>query len=626
MKPLPLLVALAAAISGGTLCAQTPPLINYQGRVAVDHVNFDGTGQFKFALVNGTGTAGFWSNTGAFPIPSEPPAAVSLTVTKGLYSVLLGDTSLGATMAAIPASVFSQPDLRLRVWFSDGVNGFQLLTPDQRLAPTAYLADGTVGSATLADGSITPSKIATGAVTANAIGGGAINVSHLGVPASPSLGQVLGYDGTDLAWTAPGGTGAGWILGGNGGTTPTNFLGTTDNQNLVLKTNSIERLRLTTGGDLLIQKPDTFPTFSTRNGLGVYGIGGAFDDVGKLFASTNVLGPVLYGQSGGGLGSKSSTNVETLALRWDGNGNVGIGADSPSHRLSVAGGPAWTSNGWIGTVALPNAAAIGWGANLAGQQFGMGHSAGGFYMFRTASTLGSAASPAIYDLVISDSGNVGIGVFAPGSKLDIAAQDSLRVTGFQPFITLRDSSAGNARARVQSVAGNLVFETESYISGNNGNNYAQLGSDGSFSVKSLTIRGGADLAEPFQMKEEELEKGSVVVIDDEHPGRLKRSSVAYDTRVAGIISGANGVNPGIALHQEGVIEGGQNVALSGRVYVHADATGAPIKPGDLLTTSDTPGHAMKVTEHGRSQGAVIGKAMSSLKEGKGMVLVLVTLQ
>ncbi len=145
-------------------------------------------------------------------------------------------------------------------------------------------------------------------------------------------------------------------------------------------------------------------------------------------------------------------------------------------------------------------------------------------------------------------------------------------------------------------------------------------------VRTLRITGGADLAEPFEMKEEELEKGSVVVIDDEHPGRLKRSRSAYDMRVAGIISGANGVNPGIALQQEGPLEGGQNVALSGRVYVQADASGGPIKPGDLLTSSDTPGHAMKVTEHVRAQGAVIGKAMSSLKEGTGMVLVLVTLQ
>ena len=58
----------------------------------------------------------------------------------------------------------------------------------------------------------------------------------------------------------------------------------------------------------------------------------------------------------------------------------------------------------------------------------------------------------------------------------------------------------------------------------------------------------------------------------------------------------------------------------------AAAASGPIKPGDLLTTSDTPGCAMKVTDHGKAQGAILGKAMGSLNEGKGMVLVLVSLQ
>ena len=58
----------------------------------------------------------------------------------------------------------------------------------------------------------------------------------------------------------------------------------------------------------------------------------------------------------------------------------------------------------------------------------------------------------------------------------------------------------------------------------------------------------------------------------------------------------------------------------------ADASKHPIQPGDLLTTSDTPGHSMKVTDHGKAQGAILGKAMSSLEQGKGLVLVLVTLQ
>jgi hypothetical protein len=96
--------------------------------------------------------------------------------------------------------------------------------------------------------------------------------------------------------------------------------------------------------------------------------------------------------------------------------------------------------------------------------------------------------------------------------------------------------------------------------------------------------------------------------------------------VAGIVSGANGINPGISLHQEGALEAGKNVALSGRVYALADATSGPIKPGDLLTTSTIPGHAMKAADHLRAQGALLGKAMTPLPSGSGMVLVLVTLQ
>ena len=80
------------------------------------------------------------------------------------------------------------------------------------------------------------------------------------------------------------------------------------------------------------------------------------------------------------------------------------------------------------------------------------------------------------------------------------------------------------------------------------------------------------------------------------------------------------------LRQEGVFDDGRNVALSGRVYVKADATQGSIRPGDLLTTSERAGHAMKVTDPTRSQGAILGKAMSALTDGTGLVLVLVSLQ
>jgi hypothetical protein len=145
---------------------------------------------------------------------------------------------------------------------------------------------------------------------------------------------------------------------------------------------------------------------------------------------------------------------------------------------------------------------------------------------------------------------------------------------------------------------------------------------------SVTITGGSDLAEPFPITggENAIPQGAVVVIDDAHPGQLKLSGQPYDTHVAGVVSGANGIKPGIQMQQEGLLEGGQNVALTGRVYVQANASNGAIRPGDMLTTSATPGYAMKVTDHARAQGAILGKAMTGLSEGKGMVLVLVTLQ
>ncbi|HEV2328697.1 MAG TPA: hypothetical protein VGY56_07920 [Verrucomicrobiae bacterium] len=148
------------------------------------------------------------------------------------------------------------------------------------------------------------------------------------------------------------------------------------------------------------------------------------------------------------------------------------------------------------------------------------------------------------------------------------------------------------------------------------------------SVASLTIRGGADLAEPFPMSaaQSEMQPGCVVVIDDQHPGQLKLSDQPYDTRVAGVVSGANGIHPGIQMQQQGLLGGGKNVALTGRVYVRVDASYGAIRPGDFLTTSATPGYAMKVTDRGRAQGAILGKAMTGLSQGTGMVLVLVTLQ
>lgn len=150
--------------------------------------------------------------------------------------------------------------------------------------------------------------------------------------------------------------------------------------------------------------------------------------------------------------------------------------------------------------------------------------------------------------------------------------------------------------------------------------------DGKASASVIEIRGGADLAERFNVSGDKAEPGTLMSIDTANPGHLTISRSAYDTKVAGIVSGAGDVKPGLTLHQAGVMEGDTEVAIAGRVYVKAIGSNGSIEPGDLLTTSDRPGYAMKATDPARSHGAIIGKAMTGLDSGAGLVLVLVNLQ
>lgn len=150
---------------------------------------------------------------------------------------------------------------------------------------------------------------------------------------------------------------------------------------------------------------------------------------------------------------------------------------------------------------------------------------------------------------------------------------------------------------------------------------------GNARVEVLEILGGSDLSEGFDVLGETVLPGMVVVIDPDAPGKLTVSTTAYDRKVAGIVSGAGGVKTGMLMGQRGTVASGDYpVALTGRVYGLADASGGAIEPGDLLTTSCTVGHVMKVTDFAKAHGAVIGKAMTPLSEGTGLVLILVNLQ
>ncbi|WP_146851716.1 glycine-rich domain-containing protein [Brevifollis gellanilyticus] len=202
-----------------------PGILSYQGRVTVSGSPFSGNGQFKFALVNAIGGSTFWSHDASSTAGSEPTSAVTLSVANGLYSVFLG-----ANMTAIPASVFDNSDVRLRVWFNDGTNGFQLLTPDQRIAAAGYAmrADAAATALSVPDNAISAAKIANDAVTAAKIPDGSITQAKLAfaVGGVSSGAQEYATAGTSTFTVPPGvtkimvelwGAGAGFSLFGDGG-------------------------------------------------------------------------------------------------------------------------------------------------------------------------------------------------------------------------------------------------------------------------------------------------------------------------------------------------------------------------------------------------------------------------
>jgi hypothetical protein len=220
--------------------------------------------------------------------------------------------------------------------------------------------------------------------------------------------------------------------------------------------------------------------------------------------------------------------------------------------------------------------------------------------------------------VLGESVADGVGVVGIGARGD-GVQGVSRDAGFAGVRGI-NRFGGTAVYGLSQGGGTAIYGRSE------GGGYAAL-FDGTAATQVLEIRGGADLAERFEVSGTETpEPGTLMVIDPDKPGHLRPSEAAYDSRVAGVVSGAGGVQPGLTLHQAGMIEGDTVVAIAGRVYVKAEAFSSPIRPGDQLTTSSIAGYAMKATDRDQAYGAVIGKAMTGLETGTGLVLVLVNLQ
>ena len=214
------------------------------------------------------------------------------------------------------------------------------------------------------------------------------------------------------------------------------------------------------------------------------------------------------------------------------------------------------------------------------------------------------------------SGNVHVG--GNGAKGDlfvysnsVAAPFADNLVGSNASIHLDGQDDGRIviRRRVKQPDTSLVFKDAIVLDGKTGD---------------ISL-DNADCAEDFEVADlNEATPGTVMVLGD--AARLQPSDRPYDRKVVGIVSGAGDLRPGIVLGREAGSTGRRAISLTGRANCKVDAQYAPVEIGDLLTTSCTRGHAMKVVDEQAAFGAVIGKALAPLVSGSGLLPVLVALQ
>jgi hypothetical protein len=290
-------------------------------------------------------------------------------------------------------------------------------------------------------------------------------------------------------------------------------------------------------------------------------------------------------------------------------GNIGLGTSNPQRLLQV--GPGVDAMFTVeGSDASPNAGYIRFGDQTGWK----------LYFGRSRESSGGALNTGTTGILMTlrDDGTVGIGTRFPAAKLNV------------------DVGAGSTDAlRARAVYGGaLVLEGLGCCT----RNLAEGVVNGSTPVFHITTFGtyvaGSDFAEalPVRGDKRDYEPGDVLVISTESPGAVEKASRPYDPRVAGVYS----TRPAML----GADKGGVSridaedvpIAIVGIVPTKATTENGPIQVGDLLTTSSTPGHAMKASpvSIGAAQlyptGTIVGKALESLPDGSGVIKVLVTLK
>jgi hypothetical protein len=657
-----LVLAILAFLSAD-LRAQAPGIITYQGRVTNGGAPFTGTGQFRFVIYRNGPPTSLWSHDSSSAGGAMPVTAVSLPVSGGLFSVGLGDTTVPGMLHPIVSAIFQNSNLRVRIWFSDGVIAPAVIA-DHAITSTGYA----FFAMNVPDASITSAKIAGGAVGSTQL---ANDVTFSQLRLDESGTETVSLDAST-------GAGEGALLtmrNGLGATTVSLDSDTFGERGSALTLfNSVGVGAITLNADnigesatLALRNSGNIETVQLLSSIGV-GEGAVLHLRNGLSRTTLTLDADASGRAG----AISLTDADgDVTLLLDGEEDGGVGGtiqvfNSAGARRAELDGEGASGGGELvlddadgtATVNLRGAESATTGARLdlfhadgtrtvtldaqsgaGGGAFELFESGGTRTVFLNSDGSGHAGVLGLYDatgdltvLMDADEGD-GIGgtvqVFNSAGAIR-AELDGQSASGGGEFILRDEDGTSTVVIEAAEGAGNGA-QIALYRGAGGGATIvldADQGGEGRITTQVLEITGGSDFSENFDIRgKSEAQPGMLVKIDTANPGELAVSDGAYDRAVAGVVSGAGGVRPGLLMGQRASIADGRHpVALTGRVYCLVDAGRGAIEPGDLITTSDTPGHGMKASDPARTHGAVIGKAMTGLASGRGLILVLVSLQ
>jgi len=388
-----------------------------------------------------------------------------------------------------------------------------------------------------------------------------------------------------------------------------------------------------------------FGSSDSTSGTGVYGYAGATSGFayGVQGASASTAGTGVYGYAPAASGttygvygqsaSTAGTGVYGLATATSGTTYGVYGRSDSTAGTGVAGVSTATTGdtagvwGQIASSGTYARAVVGWATKTTGTNYGVwgeSESSVGTGVYGRAPYVGvrgeaegSANAVGVFGAATNAGCNTGIegcfGVQGSSNKgIGVAGQTDAGVA-------LQGYSSGNGVGLFVEgqLYGNLIeawhgpasLDRKFYVSG-----AGEVYADGSFHS------GGADFAELLPAAPG-LEPGDVLVIGSD--GRLIRSTRPYQTSVVGVYSTRPGFLGGAG--DDADPTGKIPLAIMGVIPVKASAENGPIRPGDLLVASATPGHAMKAGPN-PPQGTVIGKALEGLEKGTGVIQMLVVLQ